>query len=219
MSKYMEILEELITQGLIYKGQKIYYSSIQKGNALDADSKEATFLELYEPYKNLMTETVFARILGIGSSSLSEKRKTDSSQRIIVNVFNENQLTDDEKSECISFLKNRYSLGASNNQRQRGIYYSEVQRSNAQDTNYEGPFFHTMYEELPIKFKIKCSEQELASLLGIKGFLAFRGPNYKYKATLNIPVSELTKEQKEKIVEYLIKRYRSEERRVGKECM
>lgn len=203
----MEILEELITQGLIYKGQKIYYSSIQKENALDTDSKEPTFLELYEPYKNLMTKTVFARILGISSSSLSEKRKTDSSQRIIVNVFNKNQLTDDEKSECISFLKNRYSLGASNNQRERGIYYSEVQRSNAQDTNYEGPFFHTMYEELPIKFKIKCSEQELASLLGIKGFLTFRGPNYKYKATLNIPVSELTKEQKEKIVEYLIKRY------------
>ena len=84
-----------------------------------------------------MTKTVFARILGIGSSSLSEKRKTDSSQRIIVNVFNKNQLTDDEKSECISFLKNRYSLGASNNQRERGIYYSEVQRSNAQDTNFE----------------------------------------------------------------------------------
>lgn len=203
----MEILEELITQELIYKGQKIYYSSIQRKNALDIASKEPTFLELYEPYKNLMTETTFARILGIGASSLSEKRKANSSQRIIVNVFSKEQLTDDEKSECLSFLKNRYSLGISNNQRERGIYYSEIQRDNAQDTKYEGPFFHTIYEKLPIKFKIKCSEQELALLLGIKGFLAFRGQNYKYKATLNIPVSELTKEQKEKVVEYLIKRY------------
>ena len=69
----MEILEELIKQGLIYKGQKIYYSSVQRKNALDIDSKEPTFLELYEPYKNLIAETAFARILGIGSSSLSEK--------------------------------------------------------------------------------------------------------------------------------------------------
>lgn len=203
----MEILKELIIQGLIYKGQRIYYSSIQKENALDANSKEPTFLELYEPYKSLLTETTFARILGIGSSSLSEKRKPNSSQRIIVNVFNKNQLTDDEKSKCINFLKNKYSLGATNNQRERGIYYSEVQRDNAQDTNYDGPFFRTMYEELPIKFKIKCSEQDLASLLGIKGFWSYRGPNYKYKATLNIPISELTVEQKEEIQRYLIQRY------------
>ena len=64
-----------------------------------------------------------------------------------------------------------------------------------------------MYEELPIKFKIKCSEQELASLLGIKGFLSYRGPNYKYKATLSIPISELNAEQKEEIRKYLIQRY------------
>lgn len=203
----MEILEELISHRLIYKGQKIYYSSVQRKNAIDIDYKEPTFLELYAPYKTLMSETAFARILGIGSSSLSEKKNINSSQRIIVNVFSKNQLTDDEKSECISFLKNKYSLGASNNQRERGIYYSEIQRNNAQDIKYEGPFFHTMYEELPMRFKIKCSEQDLAILLGIKGFLAFRGPNYKYKATLNIPISELTKEQREKILKYLIQRY------------
>lgn len=111
----MEILEELISHRLIYKGQKIYYSSIQRKNAIDIDYKEPTFLELYAPYKTLMSETAFARILGIGSSSLSEKKNINSSQRIIVNVFSKNQLTDDEKSECISFLKNKYSLGASNN--------------------------------------------------------------------------------------------------------
>jgi len=203
----MEILEELIKQGLIYKGQKIYYSSIQRKNAVDIDSKEPTFLELYGPYKNLMSETAFARIIGIGSSSLSEKRKPSSSQRMILNVFSHNQLTDSEKLECINFLKNKYLLGASNNQRERGIYYSEIQRDNAHDTTYEGPFFHTMYEELPIRFKIKCSEQELAILLGIKRFLSYRGPNYKYKATLNIPVSELAEDQKEEILRYLIQRY------------
>ncbi len=203
----MEILEELIKQGLIYKGQKIYYSSVQRKNALDIDSKEPTFLELYEPYKNLIAETAFARILGIGSSSLSEKRNPTSSHRIMVNVFNKNQLTDAEKSECISFLKNKYLLGISNNQREKGIYYSDVQRDNAHDMKYEGSFFCTMYQELPIRFKTKCSEQELATLLGIKGFLTYRGPNYKYKATLNIPITELTEEQKEKILKYLIQKY------------
>lgn len=203
----MEILEELINKGLVYKKQKIYYSNIQKKNALDTTSKEPTFLELYEPYRNLISETLFSRILEINRSSFSEKKNNSSSERIIINVFNKNELTDDEKSECISFLKNKYSLSVSHNQRQRGIYYSEVQRDNAQDIKYDGPFFHTMYEDLPVKFKIKCSEQELAVLLGIKRFSVFRGPNFKYKATLNIPVSELTKEQKEEILKHLIKRY------------
>ena len=203
----MEVLQELIKQGLVYKGQKIYYSNIQKKNALDIDYKEPTFLELYEPYKNLMSETAFARTLGISSVSISEKRKPTSSKKMIVNIFKQNQLTDAEKSECISFLKDKYSLGVSNNQRQRGIYYSEIQKNNAHDTKYKEVFFCVMYEELPSKFKIKCSEKELATLLGIRGFSEYKKSDYRYKATLNIPISEFTKEQREKILQYLIQRY------------
>lgn len=203
----MEILKELIENRLIYKKQKIYYSDIQKKNALDSTSKEPTFLELYEPYKNLMTQTAFARILGINVSSLSLKKKSDSSQMLSINIFNQNQLTNDEKTECINFLKDKYSLGLSHTQRGRGIYYSEIQRNNAKDVNYKGPFLHTMYQELPIKFKTKCSESEFASLLGIRGFLSITKPTYQYKATLNIPVSEFSEKQREQLLEYLINFY------------
>ena len=201
-----QILQELISKWHIYKKQKIYYSDIQKSLANDTSSS-TTFLDLYEPYKDIMSETRFAKILKIDSSVLSAKKKKVSSQRMIINVFNKYILSEEEKSECIQYVKEKYSLGATHTKRGSGIYYSEVQRDNAKDFSYKGPYLSTMYKELPIKFKLKCSEQEFNNLLGVKRLGEISGPNFKYKATLNIPITDLTKKQKNALLNYLISKY------------
>lgn len=203
-----QILQQLISERLIYKKQRIYYSSLQRDNANDSEDNEPTFIGLYEPFKNLCTEYEFAKILGISSSIFCERKKDDSANRFYIKVFDKNQLSDEEKKKCVNDIATRYNIRKSQNKRQGGIYYSIIQMDNANDLNYVGIFFTDIYKELPQEIKTKCTEEELAQFLGIKNFAQFKSSTNRYRGNLNIEINENNENEiEQKVLRYVVQKY------------
>ena len=159
-----EIIEELLNSGKVKPGQLINYES---------------FIELYESYKEKMTEVEFAELLGISYGNYMNIKH----QGIKTKVLRERieKISEEEKQEIIEELLNSGKVKP------------------GQSINYE--YFKELYEP----HKEQMAELEFAELLGIsyRNYMNIKHRGIKTKV-LRERIEKISEEEKQEIIEELL---------------
>ena len=167
-----EIIEELLNSGKIKPGQLINYES---------------FIEIYESYKEKMTEVEFAELLGISCGNyMNIKHQGIKTKVLRERIERIEKISEEEKQEIIEELLNSGKVKP------------------GQSINYE--YFKELYEP----HKEQMAELEFAKMLGISygNYMMFKnkGKRAKVLKDRRERIEKISEEKKQEIIEELLDR-------------
>ena len=165
-----EIIEELLNSGKIKPGQLINYES---------------FIEIYESYKEKMTEVEFAELLGISYGNyMNIKHQGIKTKVLRERIERIEKISEEEKQEIIEELLNSGKVKP------------------GQSINYE--YFKELYEP----HKEQMAELEFAKMLGISygNYMMFKnkGKRAKVLKDRRERIEKISEEKKQEIIEELL---------------